>query len=245
MGSPEDELGRQVDEMQHQVTLTKALYVSRHEVKQSEWQAVMGWNESDFQGSDQPVEKVNWFDAVKYCNDRSTREGREQVYTITGITTSGNHITAATVTATWSANGYRLLTEAEWEYACRAGSTTAFCNGGITNTACSPVDPNLDLVGWYCGNAGSTTHNVGGKTANAWSLEDMHGNVGEWCWDWWGGYPTDPVSDPLGAASGSSRVIRGGTWYSYAEIGRSAYRLISPPDNRGSTIGLRIARAAQ
>jgi formylglycine-generating enzyme required for sulfatase activity len=247
MGSPADEAGRQDNETQHQVTLTKFIYVSKHEITQTEWQNVMGWNESDFKGANRPVEEVTWFDALKYCNERSARENKTQVYHITDITPDGNHIEAATVTAIWSANGYRLLTEAEWEYTCRAGSATAFCNGGITNTACGQVDPNLDLVGWYCGNAGDTTHEVGGKAANAWGLEDMHGNVWEWCWDWKGywDYPTGPVTDPLGAASGDYRVIRGGGWLGGgAQWCRSAARGGNNPDGR-SGVGLRVARAAE
>jgi formylglycine-generating enzyme required for sulfatase activity len=224
MGSPTSEPGRYNDETQHEVTLTKAIYVSTYEVTQSEWQAVMGWNESFIQGAAKPVETLTWYDAVSYCNQRSTLDGYAPVYTIAGATYSGNHITSATVTWNQAANGYRLLTEAEWEYACRATSTTAFCNGAITNIACSPLDPNLDLVGWYCGNASSVTHDVGGKTANFWGLKDMHGNVWEWCWDWYGTYPAGPLTDPTGPASGSYRVIRGGGWYDSAQNCRSANR---------------------
>jgi formylglycine-generating enzyme required for sulfatase activity len=175
---------------------------------------------------------------------RSTGEGLTAAYTITGATYSGNHITSATVTWNQAANGYRLLTEAEWEYACRATSTTAFCNGAITNINCSPMDPNLDQVGWYCGNALGTSHDVGGKPANAWGLKDVHGNVWEWCWDWFANYPTGPLTDPTGPASGSARVLRGGSWGDGARNCRSAYRDFSNPGGMGSSIGLRLSRTA-
>jgi formylglycine-generating enzyme required for sulfatase activity len=139
----------------------------------------------------------------------------------------------------------RLLTEAEWEYACRATSTTAFCNGAITNTVCSPLDSNLDQVGWYCGNASNMTHDVGGKTANAWGLKDMHGIVWKWCWDWWGTYPTSPLMGPTGPASGSSRVKRGGSWYDCARYCRSANRGYYNPEYAYNGIGLRLSTTAQ
>jgi formylglycine-generating enzyme required for sulfatase activity len=244
MGSPVSEPGRATDETQHEVTLTKAIYVSTYEVTQSEWQAVMGWNESYFQGTARPVETLTWYDAVSYCNQRSTLDGYTPAYTIAGAAYSGNHIVSATVTWNQAANGYRLLTESEWEYACRATSTTAFCNGGITNIYCDPLDLNLDQVGWYCGNASSVTHDVGGKAANAWGLKDMHGNVGEWCWDWYGTYPTGPVEDPTGPASGSSRVLRGGGWINYAQYCRSAIRGSFYPYLMYDSVGLRLSRTA-
>jgi len=246
MGSPTSEPGRSTTEIQHEVTLTKAIYVSTYEVPQSEWQAVMGWNTSYFSGANRPVEQVTWYDAVSYCNQRSTLDGYTPAYTIAGATYSGNHITNATVTWNQAANGYRLLTEAEWEYACRATSTTAFCNGGITvaGYVCSPLDPNLDQVGWYCGNSPSTTQDVGGKAANAWGLKDMHGNVWEWCWDWYGTYPAGPLTDPTGPASGSNRVDRGGGWETYARTCRSAFRDYGNPSYTGSHLGLRLSRTA-
>lgn len=145
MGSPTDETGRYDNETQHQVTLTKAIYVSKYEVTQADWQAVMGWNESTFPGENRPVEQVTWFDVVSYCNQRSTGDGYTPAYTITSATYDGNHIASATVTWHQPANGYRPLTEAEWEYDCRAGSTTAFCNGGITYTGCA--NENLECSG--------------------------------------------------------------------------------------------------
>jgi len=241
MGSPSSEPGRDSDETQHQVTLTRSFYVSQYEVTQSEWESVMGWNESDFRGSSRPVERVTWYDAVSYCNKRSQAEGLTPAYTITGASYSGNHIVSATVSWNQSAAGYRLLTEAEWEYACRAGTQTAFCNGGITNIYCDPVDPNLNQVGWYCGNAGSTTHDVGGKSPNGWGLYDIHGNVWEWCWDWYGSYG-GTVTDPTGPGSGSDRVLRGGSWGCYARYCRSAFRYGSTPGARTDDLGFRLAR---
>ena len=244
MGSPADEPGRDPDETPHLVTLTKAVYVATHEVTQSEWQSVMGWNESFFPGENRPVEWVTWFDCVSYCNQRSTQDGYTPAYSITDAAYSGPHIVAATVTWDQAADGYRLLTEAEWEYACRAGSQTAFCNGEITNAECSPLDPNLDLVGWYCGNASSATHDVGGKAGNAWGLQDIHGNVQNWCWDWHASYPAEPVTDPIGPPSGSYRVYRGGSWYEYARHCRSAARFAYFPLSRYDYLGLRLARTA-
>jgi formylglycine-generating enzyme required for sulfatase activity len=171
MGSPTDELWRVPDETQHRVTLTKPMYVSTCEVTQSEWQAVMGWNESSVRGTRKPVEQVTWYDAVSYCNQRSAVDGYTPAYTIMGANYDGNHIMSATVTWDQAAEGYRLLTEAEWEYACRATSTYAFCNGGITIRYCGPLDANLGQVGWHCGNAWGTTHDVGGKRANDWGLD--------------------------------------------------------------------------
>jgi formylglycine-generating enzyme required for sulfatase activity len=204
---------------------------------------VMGWNESSFPGSNRPVETVTWYDAVSYCNQLSTSQELAPPYTLTDVVYSGDHITGATVTWDQAANGYRLLTEAEWEYACRATSTTAFCNGGITYPYnCLPLDPNLDQVGWYCGNADGQTHDVGGKTSNTWGLKDMHGNVWEWCWDWYGVYPTGPVTDPTGPGTGSDRVIRGGAWDNSALYPRSAFR--GGLDHGYNDLGLRLSRTA-
>jgi formylglycine-generating enzyme required for sulfatase activity len=244
MGSPTDEPGRNSDEPQHEVILTHAIYVSRCEVTQSEWLAVMGWNESYNQGTAKPVETLTWYDAVSYCNQRSTLDGYAPAYTIAGASYSGNHITSAVVTWNQAANGYRLLTESEWEYAARATSTTAFCNGAITNIYCEPLDPNLDQVGWYCGNA-YTSHDVGDKMANAWGLKDMHGNVWEWCWDrWYGTYPAGPLTDPTGPASGSARVGRGGHWDIFARSCRSAARGNFNPDDYNEILGLRLSMTA-
>jgi len=209
------------------------------EVTQGEWESVMGSNPSGRAGPSRPVEKVSWLDAVAYCNARSSVEGLTPAYTING----------SDVTWDRKANGYRLPTESEWEVACRAGSGEAFTNGPITQTECSPLDPNLDRVGWYCGNADHQTHDVKGKDANGWGLYDMHGNVWEWCWDWYNStYPQgtqgDPVEDPAGPGSGSRRVVRGGSWSLCAKLCRSADRGFLTPGVRAGNGGFRLARTA-
>jgi formylglycine-generating enzyme required for sulfatase activity len=244
MGSPADEPWRAPDETQHEVTLTRSFYISTHEVTQSEWEAVMGWNDPMFPGPNLPVEGVNWYDAVAYCNLRSTQEGLTAPYTMTDVVYIYHHIAYATVAWNQAADGYRLPTEAEWEYACRATSTSAFCNGGITDGYCSPLDPNLDQVGWYCGNSWQMTHDVGGKAANAWGLQDMHGNVWELCWDWMGDYPAGPVTDPTGPEPSSGRVLRGGCYWYEALHCRSASRGSRGPGTDTYNIGFRVCRTA-
>ena len=142
-----------------------------------------------------------------------------------------------------SADGFRLPTEAEWEYACRAGSTTAFANGEITRLFCDH-DPILDAMGWYCGNSQRRTHQVAQKNANAWSLYDMHGNVSEWCQDSYAEYLEAPQKDPVGPPSGPARVVRGGSWFGSAKTCRSAHRFKWPPHSRNNLqiIGFRLVR---
>ena len=229
MGSPSSELGRGDDETQHQVTLTQSYYMQTTEVTQGQWRSVMGSNPSYFSscGDDCPVETVSWDDIQTFITAMNQRgEGT-----------------------------YRLPTEAEWEYAARAGSTTALANGNISVTDCS-YDPNLDAMGWYCGNSDVTyagcyncsswggptcagPHPVGGKQPNDWGLYDMHGNVYEWCQDWYGSYPTGAVTNPSGPSSGSARVLRGGSWGNGARICRSANRYYYP-GHRDYGIGFRL-----
>ena len=226
MGSPANEAERDDDEVQRQVTVS-SFYLGKYEVTQKEYQEVMGTNPSNFKGDNLPVEKVSWFDAVEYCNKRSQREGLSPAYTISG---SGDNQTVA-----WNrnANGYRLPTEAEWEYACRAGTTTAYNTGAsISNN-----------TGWYGGNSDKKTHPVGQKATNAWGLYDMHGNVWEWCWDWYGNYPSGAQTDPVGAMSGSVRVIRGGSWGDSGRFLRSAYRSYGTPSDRDYFVGFRLVRS--
>jgi formylglycine-generating enzyme required for sulfatase activity len=207
--------------------------VSRYEVTQKEYQEIMGVNPSNFKGDNLPVERVSWFDAVEYCNKRSRREGLTPAYTITGRTPTTEYpITFATVTWNRNADGYRLPTEAEWEYSCRAGTTTAYNTG-------SSISGN---TGWYKANSGSSTKPVGQKPANAWGLHDMHGNVWEWCWDWYEAYPNTAQTDPTGAVSGVNRLMRGGSWFHSAENTASAARNSSNPNGRGSDNGFCLVR---
>jgi len=216
MGSPSDEPGRDSDEKQHQVTLTRGFYMQTTEVTQGQWRAIMGENPSSFKtcGDDCPVEQVSWNDCQNFIRRLKQKEG---------------------------SNKYRLPTEAEWEYACRAGSTTAFANGGITELKCGH-DPNLDAIGWYCGNAGSKTHQAAQKKSNAWGLYDMHGNVWEWCQDWYGDYASGSVTDPKGPSSGTVHVFRGGSWINYARNVRSALRRRFNPAYRDNYLGFRAVR---
>ncbi len=235
MGSPEDELGRKLDrETLHTVTLTQGFYIANTEVTYEWWDEVMGSGSST---SQLPNIAVSWDNAVAFCNQLSLNEGLTPAYVINGP--NGD--------ATWNraANGYRLPTEAEWEYACRAGSQAAFCNGSITYTDCT-LDPNLDQVGWYCGNSVTGPVDVGQKSANAWGLYDMHGNLNEWVWD---GYRTDyqnlPSEDPaFDVGPGAARVRRGGVFFSSAQNCRSAFRYGSYPDLINQYIGFRPVRSA-
>jgi formylglycine-generating enzyme required for sulfatase activity len=193
------------------------------------------------------VERVTWFDAVEFCNALSDMHGFEPVYAISGITRHADgYITAATVRVPdWNANGYRLPTEAEWEYACRAGTDPAWpYSFGATEAG-------IGAYAWYSVNSGDggeatnrKTHQVGLKLPNPWGLYDMHGNVWEWVWDWYGSdyYASSPQDDPRGPTSGELRVRRGGSWYFAAAFLRSADRFNFNPGSRGSNIGFRLAR---
>lgn len=236
MGSPTNEVGRDPDEVLHTVVVTRSVEISDHEVTQAEYQSVMGVNPSRFVGNNRPVENVTWFDAIAYCNALSIREGKTPAYTVDGPSVVWNK----------DADGWRLPTEAEWERACRAGTTTAFSSGGIRETACvdslGRPDPSLDAVGWYCGNSPVSTQDVKEKQPNAAGLYDMHGNVWEWCWDWYGDLTADVALDPTGPESGIQRVRRGGSWYHYARVCRSASRDAYFPNSKDDVLGFRVVR---
>ena len=238
--APAFEPGRDADEWQHTVVLSDSLVAAVTEITQADWQALGLSDPSTFTGASRPVDSVTWLQAVAYCNARSADAGLTAAYTI-----SGNNVT-------WDqgADGWRLPTEAEWEWLCRAGSPTAFAGGPLTGRVCN-TDPVLDAMGWYCGStfAGTpATADVAQKTANSFGLSDMHGNVWEWCWDWYGDYRTgDPngdgvVLDPTGPAAGTERVVRGGSWYGGSEECRSANRASRFPDSTDDIVGLRVVR---
>jgi formylglycine-generating enzyme required for sulfatase activity len=209
MGSPDSEQGRKGNEgPQHEVTISKPFYIGVTEVTQAQYEAVMGTNPSKFKGPTNPVEMVTWEDASNFCRRLSEKTGK----------------------------AVRLPTEAEWEYACRAGSKTRFSFGDS--------DSILGDYAWYGSNSGGMTHPVSQKKPNPWGLYDMHGNVWEWCADWRGPYSSEASTDPQGAGSGGTRVLRGGAWHDL-EAGsfRCAFRdcCYSSPSYRYDDLGFRCA----
>ena len=212
----------------HSVTVNN-FYMGIHEVTQQEWVAFMGNNPSWIKGEELPVEQVTWDDAIDYCNARSLTEGLTPVYTRDGNMVSWDA----------GANGYRLPTEAEWEYAASGGGNAvqAFRYSG-SNT--------LDEVGWYDRNGDRTTHVGGSKAPNSLGLYDMSGNVWEWCWDWYdsGFYRNSPPANPIGPDTGSERVIRGGSWAFDDESCLIRHRGNRPPNTR-ICIGFRLVRNAE
>ena len=253
MGSPIDENGRARDERQHTVTITRPYAIQAHEVTQAQWRTLMYSEPDAFEncGENCPITNIAWIDAVRYANRLSVEEGLEQCYEISDGEVEWPRGLDCT--------GYRLPTEAEWEFAARAGSTSAFFNGELVNPGREVLDPRLSLVGWYASNSdvdysggvdcrswGEDRNEcgiqpVGERRGNNWGIHDMHGNAAEWIWDRYGPYPEGDVTDPLGASSGGQRVVRGGSWRSVAGDCRSAARDKSQSVAR-MTIGLRVAR---
>lgn len=198
MGSPKDEAGRWPDEAQHEVRLTRGFFIGKYPVTQTQWTAVMGNNPSFFNGPARPVEYVSWHDCQAFCTRLNDQ---------------------------LPGHKFDLPTEAQWEYACRAGTK-------------GPYAGELDYMAWYDGEG---THPVGEKRPNAWGLYDMHGNVWEWCRDWYQeDLGTSAVTDPAGPDSGSSRVLRGACWYTPARGCRSAFRYYRDPSWRSSYVGFRL-----
>ncbi len=277
MGAQDSELGAVDDEYpRHHVTLTHSFYIQSTEVTNQQYMDMAQWAvdhgyatatasslrdnldgstaelldlddsncEIDFAGGTftcvnpgHPVKEVTWYGAAAYCDWLSLSKGLPGAYSHSTWQCNGN--------SPCTAAGYRLPTEAEWEYACRSGSTTAFANGEITDAMCN--DPVLDQIGWYCGNAGGWTHPVAQLTSNDWDLYDMHGNLWEWCNDWYSSNYYDespPDGDPVGPTSGSERVVRGGGWLQNAQRCRSAHRHHDFPDF-SFDVGFRPARSAE
>jgi len=188
----------------HEVTISQGFWMGKYDVTQAQWQAVMGNNPSNFKGDDRPVECVSWDDCQQFISRLNAMEQ----------------------------GTFRLPTEAEWEYACRAGSTE------------EPYG-HLDATAWYRGNSGTTTHPVGQKQANAWGLFDMKGNVWQWCQDWYRKYSSESVTDPKGPMNGEYRVVRGGSWYDNDTVVRSTFRLhYFTPVNRNNNLGFRVVGVA-
>lgn len=237
MGSPESEKGRQWFEKQHRVTISKGFYMGETEVTQGQWEQLVKPNPSSFSdmGKNYPVDSVTWNECIQFIRFLNKYEGTTK---------------------------YRLPTEAEWEYACRAGSNTAFSNGPITiNFACNKPEPSIVKMAWYCYNSGLFNpardfkpHPVKTLQPNAWGLYDMHGNVQEWVMDsckWRNFWRTrvgvitntykDNIVDPLNK-TGKHRIIRGGGWYQNGKYQRSAYRSLYKPGASRNSLGFRIVR---
>ncbi len=238
--SPDFEPGRDPDEWQHMVGFRDSLMSAPTEVTQAQWTAMGMSNPSHFIGDNLPVESISWHQAIEYCNALSVADGLTPAYTIAGAEVTWDH----------NSLGWRLPTEAEWEWLCRGGSTTTFAGGALEGLVCNH-DPVLDSMGWYCGSTFAdfpSTSEVRQKQANDLDLFDMHGNVWEWCWDWYGDYRLgDPdgdsvVSDPEGPMYGTQRVVRGGSWYGGSEDCRSANREARYPDSTDDVVGLRVVR---
>ena len=209
----------------HKVTISP-LFIGRTEITQEQYLSVTGINPSKFSGFDNlPVETVSWYDAAKFCNLLSEKAGFEKCYDET------------TWRCDFSKNGFRLPTEAEFEYACRAGTTTRYWSGDTYEDLCR--------VAWFQANSGSKTHTVGTKPANPFGLCDTHGNVWEWCNDWYmeNYYRISPESDPKGIDYGFSRVARGGgRFYSSARHSAVDQRGALPPVTKSESYGFRVAR---
>ncbi|MBQ6328765.1 MAG: formylglycine-generating enzyme family protein [Kiritimatiellae bacterium] len=205
MGSPDTELGRLDDETRHMVSIKRGFWLGKYEVTQRQWESVMRSNPSRFKDPNRPVETVSWHDCEMFLRR---------------------------VNAALPGMSVRLPTEAEWEYACRAGSDNPVSGSG-----------SIGDMAWYDMNSDSQTHEVGRNKSNAWGFYDMHGNVLEWCSDWFFVPPAEDVVDPKGPPIGSFKVLRGGCWFFYDKDCRSAYRLKRDPRLRNCIFGFRLACA--
>ena len=242
MGSPDSEDWRSNDEVLHSVTVSP-FYMASHEVTQQEWREVTGKNPSSFTGDNLPVESITWLEAVEFCNALSRKEGKTPVYTVS----DGGR------TVTWDrgADGYRLPTEAEWEFAARAGTTTPFYSKRV------PGADDVNFYGHYPyqieqnyfndsvletqpGVYRGKTLPVGSFKPNPWGLYDIYGNVGEWCFDYYGDYSASNQTNPAGPDSGTRRVYRGGGWNDFGKNLRSAYRAAMQQSSSAYNVGLRL-----
>lgn len=228
MGSPTGEAGRNADETQHRVTLSTDFWMAETEVTQQQYRNLMGSSPSYFKGDDLPVESVSWFEAVAYCNALSDRESLTKCYSIDG--------SSVTWTGGFRCTGYRLPTEAEWEYAANPISTQRTVYAGSDT---------VGEVAWIDTNSASTTHAVKTKLANKRGLYDLSGNVWEWVWDYYlSDYGSLPSTDPMGPATGTLRVIHGGAWYNPDTNARISARSGYSPSLRYNSLGFRIVRSS-
>lgn len=209
MGSPNESRGHLINEAQYEAVFSKGFWIQQTELTQNQFEQLMGVNPAYFKGQDHPVESVTWTEATEFCRRLSALPAEK---------TAGNL--------------FRLPTEAEWEYACRAGTTTEFYFGDDENE--------MEEYGWYRSNSERKTHPVAQKKPNSWGIYDMHGNVSEWCLDFYGDYPRESTTNPRGPLTGDKRNLRGGGWFFVPMFARSAHRDAYMETARYAGLGFRV-----
>ncbi len=213
----------ETEKPEHMVRIT-SFYINKYAVTQKEWIAIMGSNPSELDGEFLPIDNISWYDAVVFCNKRSVAEGFTPCYIING----------EEVTCNWEVNGYRLPTEAEWEFAMRGGNHSQGYEFSGSN--------DINEVAWYADNSGWTAHPIGLKKENELGLFDMSGNIYEWCWDIYGPYTGEDKKNPKGPEEGPNRVFRGGSWSSKKDYCTVSNRYYDNAANQMFNIGLRLVR---